>query len=251
MSLPQTPSGGARLRRGVLAVTAVAFSVLALGACSAGENAQTLGVRPDNAEVSVDSIKIQNAVVITQPQRDTDGPATFSATIFNEESEPQTIDAITLPGVNGTMKLSPAQGTGPVTVPAQGSIILGGKGNASAVLENGRELTKNVGGVQDVVIRFSETGDVKVEALVHPAAGYYQGFGPSVLPKPPAQTPAEPSQSPAVPAEGEHGSEPSDGASEPAEGEAGASGEPGNGESGEPGTPSDSSSASAGGDAEH
>ncbi|MFF7204480.1 DUF461 domain-containing protein [Streptomyces sp. NPDC008141] len=251
MSLPQTPSGGARLRRGALAVTAVAFSVLALGACSAGENAQTLGVRPDNAEVSVDAIKIQNAVVITQPQSDTDGPATFSATIFNEDSEPQTIDAVTLPGVNGTVKLSPAQGTGPVTVPALGSIIVGGKGNASAVLENGRELTKNIGGVQDVVVRFSETGDVKLEAFVHPAAGYYQGFGPSVLPKPPVQTPpAEPSKSPGAP-EGEHGSEPSDGASEPAEGEAGASGEPGNGESGEPGTPSDSSSASTEGDVEH
>ncbi|MFI1400065.1 DUF461 domain-containing protein [Streptomyces sp. NPDC020681] len=210
------------------------LSVAALTACAAGNSAETLGVKPDNAEVTVDTIKIQNAIVIVQPTADTEGPATVSATVFNNGSAAQTIDSITLPGSGAEVKLSAAGGSGPVTVPAQGSVLLGGKGNASAVIENGRELTKNTGGVQELVVRLSETGDVKMQAFVVPAESYAAGFGPSSLPKPPAE-----------PQEGE--SKPAVAPSESATGHAGEEGEPaepGNGESGEPGTPSDSSSAS-------
>ncbi len=246
MSLPQTPSGGIpRLRRGALAVTAVAFSLAALSACSAGMDAQTLGVRPDNAEVAVDAIKIQNAVVITQPKADAEGPAVFSAKIFNSDDTAQTIDSITLKGAGGPLKLAPAKGSGPVTVPAEGSVLLGGAGNASAVLDNGQALTKNIGGVQEVVVRFSETGDVKMQAFIQPSAGYFQGFGPSALPKPPAEKPAETPP-------GEPSGTPGGPEGKPSESASGQAGEPGNGQSGEPGTPSDSSSASQqGDDAEH
>ncbi|MGW3626947.1 DUF461 domain-containing protein [Streptomyces sp. NPDC000880] len=212
------------LRRGALAATAIVFSIASLAACGAGNNAETLKVKPDNAATAVDTIKIQNATVITQPKAGAEGPAVVSATVFNNSSKPQTLDAITLPGVNTTVKLSPAQGSGPITVPAQGSVIIGGAGNASAVIENGQEVSKNTGGVQEVVFRFSETGDVKLQALVVPATSYFEGFGPSSLPKPPVPE-GEPSGTPSQSPTGQAGT-------------------PGNGASGEPGTPSDSASAS-------
>ncbi|NUL03407.1 DUF461 domain-containing protein [Streptomyces lunaelactis] len=227
------------LRRGALAATAIVFSIASLSACAAGNDAQTLGVRPDNAETSVDNIKIQNATVIAQPELTAEGPAVISATVFNNDNEQQTIDAITLPGTNAQVKLSPATGSGPITVPALGSVVIGGAGNASAVVENGREATRS-GGVQEVVFRFSETGDVKMQAFVVPAKGFFEGFGPSTLPKPPEKPEGTPSGSPETTPSGT-----------PSEGATGAAGEPGNGESGEPGTPADSSSASHSADAGH
>ncbi|MDQ0942505.1 DUF461 domain-containing protein [Streptomyces sp. V1I1] len=220
------------LRRGALAATAVVFSIASLAACGAGNNAETLKVKPDNAATAVDTIEIQNATVITQPKVDAEGPAAVSATVFNNGSKQQTLDAITLPGSNTAVKLSPAQGSGPITVPAQGSVIIGGAGNASAVIENGQEVAKNAGGVQEAVFRFSETGDVKLQAFVVPATSFFASYGPSSLPKPPAQE-GEPSGTPST--------TPSGTPSPTATGQAGT---PGNGESGEPGTPSDSSSAS-------
>lgn len=220
------------LRRGALAASAIVFSIASLAACGAGTNAETLKVKPDNAATAVDTIEIQNATVITQPKADAEGPAAISTTVFNNGSQPQTLDAITLPGSNTAVKLSPAQGSGPITVPAQGSVIIGGAGNASAVIDKGQELAKNAGGVQEVAFRFSETGDVKLQAFVVPATSYFASYGPSSLPKPPAQegeAPGTPSTTPSGTA---------------SESPAGHAGTPDDGESDEPGTPSGSSSAS-------
>ncbi|MGW4205850.1 DUF461 domain-containing protein [Streptomyces sp. NPDC004726] len=197
MSLPLTPSGGApRLRRGALAVTAVALSFTALTACGAGNNAQSLGIKPDTAAVTVDSISIQNSNVITQPTTGAKGPAVVSATIFNAARTDQTLTSITLPGNAGTVKLSPASGSGAVTVPAEGSIVIGGKGNASAVIDNGEALTRNLGGVQEVVFRLSNTGDVKIKSFIVPATRDFVGFGPSSIPSPPPTATPSPSGSP-------------------------------------------------------
>ncbi|WP_327324459.1 DUF461 domain-containing protein [Streptomyces sp. NBC_01210] len=220
------------LRRGALAATAIVFSIAALSACGAGTDAQTLAVKPDNAATTVDTIKIQNVTVITQPDPKAEGPAVVSATVFNNGTTQQTIDAITLPGTSAQVKLSPAKGSGPITVPAYSSVIFGGAGNASAVIENGREAAK-AGNVQEVAFRFSETGDVKVQAFIVPAKGYFEGFGPSSLPKPPEKPAEKPSGAPSSTPSGT-----------PSGGATGAAGEPGNGRSGEPGTPSDSASAS-------
>ncbi|WP_405807697.1 DUF461 domain-containing protein [Streptomyces sp. NBC_00210] len=214
------------LRRGALAAVAIVFSIASLSACAAGMQAETLKVKPDNAAVTVDEIKIQNALVITQPKTDAEGPAVVSATVFNTGSTEQTIESITVAGA-GEVKLTAAEGSGPVTVPAQGSIILGGAGNPAAVIDNGPEVSKNAGGVQEVVFRFSETGDVKVQALVVPATSYFEGYGPSSLPKPPAEPSTKPSGSPS--------GTPSGTPSQSATGQAGDPGE---------GTPSDSASAS-------
>ncbi|TRV77300.1 DUF461 domain-containing protein [Streptomyces sp. 130] len=183
------------LRHGALAATAIAFSITALTACGAGNNAQTLEVRPDNASTRSGDIKIQNANVITQPERDAEGPAVVTATLFNNGNKPETLDSITLKGGSGTVQLHPAEGSGPVVVPAGGRVILGGQGNASAVIENGGEATEN-GNVQPLVFKFSRTGDISLGASVVPATHYFKDFGPSALPEPSTSPDASPSGSP-------------------------------------------------------
>ncbi|MEW1722784.1 DUF461 domain-containing protein [Streptomyces sp. NPDC093109] len=173
------------LRRGTLAATALVLSLAPLTACGAGNDAQTLGVKPDSAATSVGDIKIQNATVVTQPTAEAEGPAVVTGTVFNSGQKDQTLDSITLPGAGVTVKLSPAKGSGPITVPALGSVQLGGAGNASAVIAKGREAGKD-GDVQKVVFSFSETGEVTLGALVYPARSYFEGVGPSALPTPSA-----------------------------------------------------------------
>ncbi|MER7000189.1 DUF461 domain-containing protein [Streptomyces sp. NPDC000410] len=192
------------LRRGVIAATALVISIASLSACAAGNDAQTLGIKPDNAATSVGDIKIQNAAVLAKPGA---GPAAVSATVFNNSTKPQTLESITLPDTEATVKLTSAKGSGPVTVPALGSVILGGEGNASAVIAEGVKLT-DAGDFQPVVFKFSETGDVRIEALVAPSAGYFKDFGPTGAPEAPATTPTgTPTGGASSPATGAHGGE--------------------------------------------
>ncbi|GGT46682.1 DUF461 domain-containing protein [Streptomyces atratus] len=175
------------LRHGALAATAIAFSIASLSACGAGNDAATLKIRPDTAATTSGDISIQNANVITQPERNAEGPAVVSATLFNNGTKQQTLDSVTLPGTSAAVKLHAAKGTGPVVVPAGGRVVLGGEGNASAVIENSREAAQ-AGNVQPVVFKFSSTGEIPLDAFVVPATSYFQGFGPSSLPV--AQSPA-------------------------------------------------------------
>lgn len=184
------------LRRGALAATAIVFSIASLSACAAGSDAQTLEIKPDNAAVTKGDIKIQNALVITPSTKDKKGPAAISATVFNGGSSPQTLDGITLAGGKTKATVKPAEGTGKVVVPAGGSLVLGGKGNASAVVEGGREAVQD-GNVQEVVFQLSSAGDVKLGAYVVPGAGMYAAFGPTEAPAPaPGAAGASPSGSP-------------------------------------------------------
>ncbi|MBK3565974.1 MULTISPECIES: DUF461 domain-containing protein [unclassified Streptomyces] len=174
------------LRRGALAAAAIAFSIASLAACGAGDDAQTLEVKPDNAAVSVGAIKVQNALVITQPITDSSpqpsGPAVISATLFNTSKDPQTLDSVSVDGI-GTATLTPAKGKGKLTVPAFGSIVLGGKGNASAALTDvGTGLED--GNAQKVTFTLSTTGAVSLSAFVVPADSYFTKWGPTAIPTP-------------------------------------------------------------------
>ncbi|WP_314415408.1 DUF461 domain-containing protein [Streptomyces sp. DSM 40484] len=169
------------LRRGSLAAAAIAFSIASLAACGAGNKAQTLEIKPDNAAVTVGEIKIQNAVVITQAEPESTGPSVVSATVFNNGDTAQTLESVKVEGVGQGAQLKPAKGAGKLTVPAGGSLVLGGKGNASAALENSREAFAD-GDAHPVTFAFSKTGDVKLEAFVVPAKGYYAEWGPSAAP---------------------------------------------------------------------
>ncbi|MER5362631.1 DUF461 domain-containing protein [Streptomyces sp. NPDC002785] len=190
------------LRHGALAATAIVFSIASLTACGAGNDAATLKIRPDSAATTSGDISIQNANVITQPERNAEGPAVVSATLFNSGAKPQTLDAVTLPGTSAAVQLHAAKGSGPVVVPAGGRVIIGGKGNASAVIENGREAAQ-AGNVQPVAFKFSSTGEVSLSAFVVPATSYFTDFGPSSLPVAPSQSPgAKSSATPGAPAGG-------------------------------------------------
>ncbi|GAA3096346.1 hypothetical protein GCM10020254_46960 [Streptomyces goshikiensis] len=200
------------LRRGALAASAVVFSIASLAACGAGNDAQTLQIKPDNAAVTKGDIKVQNALVITQGEKDAKGPAAVSATVFNSGTTEQTLDAITLKG-GGKVVLKGATGSGKVVVPAGGSVVLGGKGNAAAVIEGGREAVQD-GNVQDVVFQLSKTGDVALQAFVVPGSGMYANYGPTEAPaagaspsgspsgSPPAARPAPPRAAPPAPPAG-------------------------------------------------
>ncbi|MEU6259075.1 DUF461 domain-containing protein [Streptomyces sp. NPDC047043] len=182
------------LRRGALAAAAIAFSITSLAACGAGGDAQTLEVEPDNAATKVGDIKVQNALVITQPKIEAAGPAVISATLFNNGDTAQTVDSITLPNVNATAEVKPAKGSGKIVVPAHGSVVIGGKGNASAVLANGREAVQD-GSVRKVTFTFSKTGDVSLRAFVVPADSYFKKWGPTNIPTVTPSTSPKPTES--------------------------------------------------------
>jgi len=186
------------LRRGALAASALAFSLLSLSACAAGHNAATHQVSPDSAGATADDIKIQNVNVITQPEG-SEGPAAVSGKIFNTGDQDETLETITVTGSGAEAELSPAVGSGPVTVPAHGSVQLGGEGNASAVLKEGT-VDAQQGDAQPVVFELSDTGAIEVTALVMPSTGQFEPFGPSALPT------ASASAEPAGPADGPSGS---------------------------------------------
>ncbi|MEV0976985.1 copper chaperone PCu(A)C [Streptomyces sp. NPDC049915] len=184
------------LRRGALAASVTALSIASLAACGSGNNAQTLQVKPDNAATSVGDIKVQNALVITQPDRESTGPAAISATLFNTGGTAQTLDAVKVEGSGKTAEIKPANGKGKLTIPAHSSVVLGGKGNATAMLTSGREAVQD-GNAQKVVFTFSQTGDVTLTAFVVPATSYFSNWGPAGIPSAPAQSPSQkPSGSP-------------------------------------------------------
>ncbi|MFF4400487.1 DUF461 domain-containing protein [Streptomyces sp. NPDC001480] len=205
------------IRRGALAASAIVFSIASLAACGAGNDPQTLEIKPDNAATSVGAIKIQNVTVITQPDMQSKGPAVVSATIFNGDTvHAQTLDSITIPGTGKSAKLSPAKGKD-LTIPAGGSLILGGKDNASAVLDNTSEALQD-GNAQKVTFTFSRTGDVSLRAFVFPARSYFGAWGPSEIPtaaatgSPAAGATASDNSKPSKPSKGKSSPSPSDSA---------------------------------------
>ncbi|QLI99740.1 DUF461 domain-containing protein [Streptomyces sp. NEAU-sy36] len=172
------------LRRGALAASAIVFSIASLAACGAGNDSQTLQIKPDNAATTVGDIKIQNAVIVTQPDPKATGPAVVSARLFNQGATDQTLQSVTIPGTSDTVKLTPAKGQS-LTVPAHGSLMLGGPGNASAEIPGGRGSVQD-GNAQKVTFTFSKTGAVSLNAFVVPATSYFDKWGPNQMPAPAA-----------------------------------------------------------------
>ncbi len=193
------------LRRGALAAAAIAFSIASLAACGAGNNAQTLEIKPDQAQTAVGDVKIQNAIVITQPDLESTGPAVVSATVFNNGDKDQTLESITVEGTGKTAEIHPAKGGGDLVVPAGGHVILGGEGNASAVLPSSREAIQD-GNAQEITFSLSETGDVSLRALVVPAESYFTGWGPSDVPEVPDASASASASGSATPSDSASGS---------------------------------------------
>ncbi|RLU86900.1 DUF461 domain-containing protein [Streptomyces griseocarneus] len=210
------------LRRGALAASVLVLSIASLSACAAGNKAQTLEVKPDNAATQVGDIKLQNMSVITQPDLESKGPAVITGKLFNNGRKDQTLKAITIPGRNAAVKITPAGGSGKLVVPAGGAVVLGGKGNASAVLENAREALKD-GASQKLTFDFSDTGEVGIAAFVVPAKSFFKEWGPeSEAPAASSKPSGQPSGQPG----GQAGQT----------GQTGQAGKPGAADAGEPGT---------------
>ncbi|MFE5399347.1 DUF461 domain-containing protein [Streptomyces sp. NPDC056568] len=231
------------LRRGALAAAAIAFSIASLAACGAGHNAQTLEIKPDNAATTVGDIQIQNAIVITQPDLESTGPAVVSATLFNNGRTDQTLESITVVGTDKSAELKPAEGEkggNGLTVPAGGSVVIGGKNNASAVLPSSREAIRD-GNAQEITFTFSKTGEVSLKAFVVPAESYFSGWGPSDVPAAPGASGQPSQETSGEPSDGRTSGAPADGES-PAAGESAAGTEDGSGTEAGTGTATDGSS---------
>ncbi|MGP3989587.1 DUF461 domain-containing protein [Streptomyces sp. 3N207] len=216
------------LRRGTLAATTLALAAVSLTACGAGNDAQTLEVKPDNAATHVGVIKIQNANLVTDTKGS--GEATVTARIFNDGEKDQTLKGIYIKGTRA--ELSPAKGKKRLVVPAGGSLALGGKGKASALLTDAEKAGVKDGNAQPLTFDLSRTGPVKLRATVVPAEDAYETVGPSSSP------------SPRTPEQGPSGSGKPSGSAEPGE-SAGASESAKPGGSAEPGERSASPSSSA------
>lgn len=186
------------IRRGALAaVLALSLAPLA-AACTAGSDAPTLQIRPNSAEGSAGSVKVQNAFVLTQPN----GPASVTARLFNNGSTDQTLQSVQLAG-GLSATLSGANGATDIVVPAHGSVLLGGQGNPTAAVQTGAQTLRD-GDVQQAVFTFSGSGPVTLQISVSPAVGYLAPYGPGSLP-----TTAAPLPSPsATPTTGAPGSTP-------------------------------------------
>jgi hypothetical protein len=106
----------------------------------------------------------------------------ISATLFTTSKDPPTLDSVSVDGV-GTATLTPAKGKGKLTVPAFGSLVLGGKGNASAALTDVGSGLED-GNAQKVTFTLSTTGAVNLSAFVVPADSYFTKWGPTAIPTP-------------------------------------------------------------------
>ncbi|RCG18936.1 DUF461 domain-containing protein [Streptomyces diacarni] len=220
------------LRRGTLAATTLALAAVSLTACGAGNDAQTLEIKPDNAATHVGTIKIQNANVVTGTHGT--GEATVTARIFNDGNKDQTLKGVSVSGTRA--ELSPAKGEKKLVVPAGGSLELGGKGEASALLTDAKRAGVKDGNAQQVTFDLSSTGAVKLKAAVFPAKGAYKTVGPSASPSSQGPKPGSSASSSETAGPGDKPGE---------EGEEGRTGSGQQQEQGSQGQPSDSASSPA------
>ncbi|WP_207957876.1 DUF461 domain-containing protein [Streptomyces sp. YIM 98790] len=170
------------LRRGALAAT-LALSIAPLAACGAGAESGTNTIRPDNAYAVIDGIEVQNASVLIGEEAD--GPASVTARIFNTGDENQTLEAILLGPDGGSFELLPAEGESGITIPAGGSVMLGGEGNPAAYVPDASAAGIAAGNAQNLTFLLSESGEAELFARVVPATdpySYYADWGPTLPP---------------------------------------------------------------------
>ncbi|OKJ16994.1 hypothetical protein [Kitasatospora sp. CB01950] len=182
------------LRRGAAAALVLA-AIVPLSACAAGNDADTLQIKPDNAATSIDnSVKLNNIVVVAPAGSagEYSGPASVTANIANTAPK----DDLVLTGikVGGTAAQLTDENGAPVSqivIHAGESVLLGGKGGAANAQVPSAKLS--VGGYSPTTFTFEKAGDVSANANVQPAVGYYEGFGPQVKTSPsPATSPSAP-----------------------------------------------------------
>lgn len=237
------------LRRGVLAASLV-LATASLSACAAGNDAASLGIKPDNPETSVGGIKIQSGVVIVSEGEDQ--PVAVTASVVNNTTTSQTLESVTIKGLSTPLELAGPKGESGITVPAGGTVRIGGKDGASATLPDASdEMSEALGRFRTVTFAFSEAGDVPLEASVVPDEDFYTPWAATPSPSAtPSSTAEQAGETPPAGAEGNEGAE--DGEPADAETEAGgeSSADAGKASNTPPASPNASQSAKAGDEAE-
>jgi hypothetical protein len=182
VSLTQPQVRGARrLHRGAAAALLIATAPV-LAACSAGSDAQSLQVKPNSAATTVSSTLAVNGVTLVTTAGGS-APAALNANISNTGSTAETLRSVTVGGTTATFSGSTGTAVTDLTIPAGGSLVIGGPGNAQADLAS---LPVQAGQFTPVVFQFASAGSVTLNALVNTGTGVYASYGPQVAPSPSA-----------------------------------------------------------------
>jgi hypothetical protein len=171
------------LRRGAVAALIIATAPV-LAACSAGDGAATLQVKPNAAATTLGSLKLNGINVITA----TDGSdrANVSVNIANTSSAVEILTSVSAGGASATL-------SGPAVIPPQRSLLLSGPGEVSATVSG---FTATPGQNTPVTFTFANAGTVTIPALVSAGTGAYALYAPAVVvPTPTASTTALPTAS--------------------------------------------------------
>ncbi len=186
------------LRRGSIAAIA-ALAIASLSSCSAGNSAETLEIKPDNAWATLGTdVRLNNIVVVTGDESSGEhtGPANVTVNISNSGTEPIELQSITV-GNGATATFADEKGAPlpAVLVPAGGALLIGGPGSPTAKIAS---TTVSVGGYVATSFSFKNHEKVETEAQVSPNKGLYKGFGPTApAAVPPKATPTAGATAPA------------------------------------------------------
>ena len=156
------------LRRGAVAALIIATAPV-LAACSAGDGAATLQVKPNAAATSIGSTLKLNGINIVAAA-DGSSEANVVANIANNSAT--TAETLTSVSVNGT----PATLSGPAVIPPLGSLLLSSPKQVSAQVTG---LAQTPGQNTSVTFTFAVNGTVTVQALVNPGTGQFAAYAPA------------------------------------------------------------------------
>ncbi|MCU7824064.1 DUF461 domain-containing protein [Kitasatospora sp. DSM 101779] len=166
------------LRRGAIAALVLA-AVVPLSACAAGNQAETLQIKPDNAATSVgQNLRLNNVLLVTAKGASSDeaGPVNLTVNIANTGSAPEVLQSVSVEGA-GTATFTDGKGAdvSEIVIPAGGSVLIGGEGQPAAHLASAK---LPLGGYADTDFTFKTAGKVGLPVGVVPATGLYASFGP-------------------------------------------------------------------------
>ncbi|MFG2824313.1 DUF461 domain-containing protein [Kitasatospora sp. NPDC048365] len=213
------------LRRGAIAALVLA-AIVPLSACAAGNTADTLEIKPDNAATSIgNDLRLNNIVVVAPATAaaEYEGPLAVTVNISNTDSVPHSLKSLLVGTTAATFTDDKGGALSEVVIPAGGAVLLGGDGQPSARV-TGTKVT--VGGNAETSFGFGDAGKVTAPAYVQPAVGYYAGYGPAeeaAKPSAAASPSASASGSPAASASASPGASTSPSAGASASASAGAS----------------------------
>lgn len=164
--------------RRAVAAAALVFAVASLSACGDSGGAATSEVKPDNANVVLNGMHVQNVQLVVDPAAA--GQVAVTASIVNDSKQADVLKSVTIDGVPEPAALAEAKtGSSSVAAPVNELVKLGGEGASSAVVAT--DAVKD-GSYRTVTFTFANAGRLSVHASTTEATGDLAGFGPSAVP---------------------------------------------------------------------